>query len=190
MTDADDPKPALRAMFRRARADFVAGLAPAARTGLEADLARVVAPALAGTERPASYAAVGAEIEPTAIEKRLGPHAFPRVTGGALSFHLAAWADLRPGFGGIPEPAATAPAIVPDLLLVPLLAVTPAGVRLGQGGGYYDRTLATLRSRGSVAAIGLAWDVQIADALPADPWDEALDWVATPTRLFDCRRPR
>lgn len=188
--DPDDAKPALRQLFRDRRRTFVAGLGAAAREELERDLAAKVAPVLAGARQPASYASVGAEIDPRFVEERLGPHAFPRVTGGALSFHLAPWAALRAGYGGIPEPPATAPAITPDLLLVPLLAATATGIRLGQGQGHYDRTLAALRRAGPITAIGLAWEVQIADALPADPWDERLDWLATPTQLLDCRGAR
>ncbi|WP_426163746.1 5-formyltetrahydrofolate cyclo-ligase [Sandarakinorhabdus sp. DWP1-3-1] len=190
------PKPALRRMFRSDRAAFVAAQSPAERARLEGDLAARVLPLLRGATVIASYAGVGAEVDPGPIEALLAssrppPHvAFPLVTGRDLSFHIAAWADLKPGVLGIPEPAATAPRVTPDLLLVPLLAVTTAGVRLGQGGGYYDRTLRSLRAAGPVTAIGLAWDVQLADALPRDPWDELLDWVATPTRLVDCAKHR
>ncbi len=181
-------KTALRQQFRRARTTFVAGLAPGERDQLQAGLAQVIAPALVGATLAGSYAAVGAEIDPVAVEKRLGPHAFPRVDGPRITFHQSAWADLRPGFQGIPEPPANAPQVMPDLLLVPVLAVTLTGVRLGQGRGYYDRALADLRRQRRVTAIALAWDVQIADDLPAEPWDMPMDWVATPTRLVRCRR--
>ncbi len=185
----DDPKPALRAFFRQQRAAHVAAMAPAARESLERQLAGIIAPALGRPRHPASYASVGAEIDPRFVEERLGPHAFPRIAGpGEMTFHIAGWRDLVPGPMNIPQPAPMAPRIEPDLLLVPLLAATPAGVRLGQGGGYYDRALARLRAAGAVIAIGLAWDVQVTDDLPREPWDQRLDWLATPTRLFDCRR--
>ena len=186
----DDPKPALRRLFRAERAAFVTALPPGARDRLERDLAAMVAPLLTGYHHAASYAAVGAEIDPNHIEALLPAHAFPLVSGRNLSFHVAEWAEMKPGTLGIPEPAASAPRVTPDLLLVPLLAVTHAGVRLGQGGGYYDRTLAALRATGRITAIGLAWDVQVADALPRDPWDALLDWVATPTRLVNCAKHR
>jgi 5-formyltetrahydrofolate cyclo-ligase len=124
------------------------------------------------------------------VEKRLGPHAFPRVDGPRLTFHQCAWAELKPGFQGIPEPPASAPLVQPDLLLVPVIAVTRGGVRLGQGRGYYDRALAELRRHRPVTAIALAWGVQLADALPAEPWDIPVDWVATPELLVDCRQYR
>lgn len=180
-------KIALRRQYRAARAAFVAGLAPGLREQLERRLADVIAPALTGHRMAGTYAAVGDEIDPVWIEKR-GPHAFPRIAGPEIVFHQAEWRDLRPGFNAIPEPPATAPVVHPDLLLVPLLAVTLDGVRLGQGRGYYDRALARLRARQPVLAIGIAWECQIAPALPADPWDMPLDMVATPERLVDCRK--
>jgi 5-formyltetrahydrofolate cyclo-ligase len=93
---------------------------------------------------------------------------------------------LMPGLGGIPEPAADLPMVRPDLLLVPLLAVDRSGNRLGQGGGHYDRTLAALRATQPTIAIGLAWDVQLVDAVAAEPWDQPLDAIATPSAFLWC----
>lgn len=185
-----DTKQALRRTARAARAAFVATLTADARTALEMALAGIVRPLAAAAHYPASYAALGPEIDPVHIEKVLGPHAFPRVSGDTLFFHLAEWPALSPGFGQIPEPAANMPLVTPDLLLVPLLAATLDGRRLGQGGGFYDRTLRRLRAEARVTAIGLAWDVQLVADLPLDPWDERLDYVATPTRLVDCAKWR
>lgn len=180
----------LRRHFRDLRKAYVANLPPGARTALETALAGITRPLVIAARTPASYAAVGPEIDPVHIEHGMGPHAFPRVSGRNLYFHITGWQDLVPGTLGIPEPPVTAPLVMPDLVLVPLLAATPAGLRLGQGGGYYDRTLLALRSRGPVVAIGLAWDIQVTDTLPSDPWDESLDYIATPTRLFDCADSR
>ena len=180
----------LRRQYRAARKAYVAGLPAGDRERQERALADLVLPALAGSRLVGSYAAMADEIDPVWIEKRIGPHAFPRVAGPDISFHIAEWRDMAPGFQGIPEPPADAPPVQPDVLLVPLLATTMAGVRLGQGRGYYDRAIARLRGHGPLLAIGLAWDCQIAAALPADPWDMPLDLVATPTRLVDCRKYR
>jgi 5-formyltetrahydrofolate cyclo-ligase len=179
-------KTELRRHYRAARKAFVAGLAADARERLEQALADIIAPALAGVAMIGSYAAIGDEIDPMWIEKRIGPHAFPRVSGPDISFHVAEWAAMKPGFQGIPEPDATAPMVTPDVLLVPLVAATLAGVRLGQGRGYYDRALARLRAARPVIAIGLAWECQIAPQLPADKWDVPLDLIATPARLVRC----
>lgn len=186
----DNPKTALRRIFRALRRDHVAALGPTARDAAQAALAEMIGPALGDSQQAASYAAVGAEIDPIFIEAGLVSTAFPRVSGRDLIFHTARRADLQTANFGIPEPAQSAAIIVPALLLVPVVAVTRTGVRLGQGGGFYDRTLAALRAQAPTIAIGLAWDVQLADALPADPWDAALDWIATPTRLVNCAAQR
>jgi 5-formyltetrahydrofolate cyclo-ligase len=186
----DNLKPALRQRLRAERVGFVESLDVAARDALERALASVVQSVTSGVKRPASYAAQGSEINPLFIEDALFPLSFPRVSDGFLSFHLSDRAALCPGFGNIPEPDARAPQIIPDLVLVPLVGATLSGQRLGQGGGYYDRTLARLRATGSVIVVGLAYEVQIVADLPADPWDEPLDWVATPKRLVECARYR
>lgn len=183
-------KAELRREFRGRRYEYVATLGKLLRYRLEMDLSDVVAPLLTDARVPATYAAVGAEIDPVHIESRLGPHAFPRIAGKDITFHISRWDEMVAGFQGIPEPPARAPRVMPGLLLVPLTAVTPGGVRLGQGRAYYDRALKQLRALHPVIAIGLAWDVQVTDRLPADPWDEPLDWVATPTRLVECAAHR
>ena len=67
----------------------------------------------------------------------------------------------------------------PDVVLVPLLAFTPSGDRLGYGGGYYDRTLQALSQRGSVFACGVAYAAQEAPILPTGPYDRPLDAILT-----------
>ncbi len=67
------------------------------------------------------------------------------------------------------------------MVLGPLLAFDAEGYRLGYGGGFYDRTLARLRSLKRVVAIGLAYDGQRVDAVPHVDYDEPLDWVLTPS---------
>ena len=89
--------------------------------------------------------------------------------------------DLEQGPFGIRQPAKSAAGIVPDVLFVPLIGFTADGDRLGQGGGHYDRWLAEHPGR---MAIGLAWDVQLRDALPTEPHDIALDAIVTPTRIY------
>jgi len=88
---------------------------------------------------------------------------------------------LEPGPFGVPQPAATAPALIPDVLFVPLVGFTATGGRLGQGGGHYDRWLA---AHPDTITIGLAWDCQLVDALPSEAHDLPLRAVITPTRLY------
>jgi 5-formyltetrahydrofolate cyclo-ligase len=183
---ATPDKSELRKAFRAARKAHVQGLSAAERQAREQALAGIAAPLVTLPGPLASYAGVGDEIDPVHVEKLFGPHAFPRIRGRDLNFHMADWADLVPGPLRIPQPRADAPEVTPRLLLVPLIAATRTGLRLGQGGGYYDRTLARLRAAAPTIAIGLAWDVQLTDHLPAEPHDQRLDWIATPTQLVDC----
>ncbi len=109
------------------------------------------------------------------------------VTPGApLAFQR--WAqgeDLVPDALGVRAPTRRAPFVTPDLVVAPLLAFDDAGGRLGQGGGYYDRTLAELRGRGQVFVLGLAWAGQEVERLSAETHDQPLDAVLT-EREFRC----
>ncbi|WP_333605774.1 5-formyltetrahydrofolate cyclo-ligase [Novosphingobium sp.] len=104
----------------------------------------------------------------------------------AMEFRI--WANpwnedsLVPGPWRALQPATDAALVVPNIVVVPLLAFTATGHRLGQGGGHYDRWLAT---HPQVPAIGLAWDCQIAEALPCELHDRPLAAVVTPTRIYE-----
>ena len=101
---------------------------------------------------------------------------------GPLEFRVwTSGTPLTPGKFRIPEPAADAPIIQPSVVLVPLLAFDAAGHRLGYGRGYYDRTIATLRRSGIVAAIELAFDEQEVSQVPTEQHDERLDWILSPS---------
>ena len=131
-----------------------------------------------------------ADIRPlmTALHQRGHRLALPRVIARGAPLRFLRWHPgdrLEAGFGGIPEPAAGAEEIHPEVLLVPLLGFDGTGLRLGYGGGFYDRTLAALRRAGGVEAIGIAFSDQEVDSLPAGDHDERLDWVVTES---GCRR--
>ena len=80
---------------------------------------------------------------------------------------------------GIKEPKYSAVQVHPCLLLVPLLAFDRRGLRLGYGGGYYDRTLAALRAKNKILAVGIAYSIQEVDAMPVADHDQPLDWIVT-----------
>jgi 5,10-methenyltetrahydrofolate synthetase len=75
---------------------------------------------------------------------------------------------------GIPKPKDT-PAFLPQLLLVPCVGYGPLGLRLGYGGGFYDRTLATLQPR--PYTVGLAFTHGHVPWLVAEPHDVPLDAI-------------
>jgi 5-formyltetrahydrofolate cyclo-ligase len=84
-----------------------------------------------------------------------------------------------PGVWSIPMPLEDAAEVEPDVLLVPLLAYDAMGHRLGYGGGFYDRTLAALRLRKPITAIGVGYVAQELPQVPHGPMDQKLDYVLT-----------
>ena len=116
--------------------------------------------------------------------------ALPVVSGRGNPLIMRAWnwgEPLSPGVWGIREPMPEAAEVEPDILLVPLLAFDRTGRRLGYGGGYYDVTLARLRARKAVVAVGLAFAVQEVPAVPTTPRDALLDLVLTEQEVIDLR---
>ncbi len=103
--------------------------------------------------------------------------------GNPLIFRI--W---QPGDAMIPERFGTSrppgPIAVPDFLLVPLLAFDRRGYRLGYGAGFYDRTLAGLPGR---FRLGVAYAASQVDEVPAGPYDERLDAVATERGVIVCK---
>jgi 5-formyltetrahydrofolate cyclo-ligase len=102
--------------------------------------------------------------------------------GEALTFR--GW---QPGDVMVPERFGTmrpiGDLVVPDMLLIPLLAFDTTGSRLGYGGGFYDRTLAGLPGR---IRLGCAFAAQQVDAVPFGPYDMRLDAVATEDGIIRC----
>ncbi|WP_252728425.1 5-formyltetrahydrofolate cyclo-ligase [Alteromonas sp. C1M14] len=89
----------------------------------------------------------------------------------------------------IDEPALACPSVVPlqehDIILMPLVGFDEAGNRLGMGGGFYDRALASFRNKSKRPwLVGTAHDCQCVEHLPVAPWDVPLDVIVTPTRVI------
>lgn len=107
--------------------------------------------------------------------------------GEALQFRRFQWGDqLASGRYGTQEPLATQEEVSPSVVLVPLLAFTAEGHRLGYGGGYYDRSLAKLRQGNEIFACGIAYSGQEVAHLPIGRYDAPLDGILTETyfRIF------
>ena len=91
---------------------------------------------------------------------------------------------------GIPEPRQrhdVRPATALDLVVMPLVAFDRRGVRLGMGGGYYDRALSRLRRRGGKPfLVGAAHSFQEVETLPGDHWDVPLHGIITERGFTRC----
>lgn len=129
----------------------------------------------------ASYLATGSELDLDGLHRdlwRSGLEIFlPRVAApGVLTWHaVGSLDDVRPGAHGIREPdpgrVPATPLPAGALVLVPGVAFAADGHRLGQGGGYYDRFLASA----AVVSVGVGFRCQRCDHLPVDPHDRRLD---------------
>jgi 5-formyltetrahydrofolate cyclo-ligase len=90
--------------------------------------------------------------------------------------------ELGPGCFGLVEPRADLARLVPDprprVILVPALAYDRRGFRLGFGGGYYDRFLPGLAV--PPLLIGPAYQFQVVDRVPVEPWDQPVQILVTP----------
>jgi 5-formyltetrahydrofolate cyclo-ligase len=118
----------------------------------------------------------------TALHRRGHPIGLPVILAKGQPLLFRRWepaTELVPGPFRVMTPPPTAREIVPQLLLVPLLAFDRAGYRLGYGGGFYDRTIAKLRAAGEALAVGVTFAALEVPAVPRDDTDQPLDWIVT-----------
>ncbi len=140
------------------------------------------------------FAAIRDEINPADLMTWLHAEGFrlalPVMVGKGQPLVMRAWSPgdvMEPAQWGIAEPLDDKPEVEPGVVLVPLLAFDGRGHRLGYGGGFYDRTLAKLRAKKPVTAVGIAYDEQKVDAVPVESYDQLLDWVLTPSGPLRCQ---
>jgi 5-formyltetrahydrofolate cyclo-ligase len=116
---------------------------------------------------------------------------YPRVRDGKTVelVEVTSATELRPGSFGVFEPIG-ARSLSPEefaglIVFVPGVAFDVQGNRLGRGMGWYDRLLSMLPDR--PISVALAYELQIIDEVPADPWDQKVDYLITERRTIDCR---
>jgi 5-formyltetrahydrofolate cyclo-ligase len=101
-----------------------------------------------------------------------------------LVLHLYDSTKLVPHRFGMLEPDASLATVDPsevEMVLVPGVAFDRQGGRLGYGGGFYDRLLPLT---GDAVRVGVTYDELVLDAVPMEPWDCRVDWLATPAGLI------
>lgn len=176
-----------KAGWRARLLDRRSALAPAELDAAADALRRHVLDRLAGAPRVAAYVPIGRE--PGSLDlldglRDTGTEILLPVVLDGLDWAVYAGRDrLVRGSAGTLQP--DGPLLGPEALvtatavLVPALAVDARGVRLGRGGGYYDRALALLRPSVPVAA--LLHDGELVPRLPVDPWDRPVHAAVAPT---------
>lgn len=101
-----------------------------------------------------------------------------------VAVRFPGWSEMHEGALGILSPRTAIPiAPSPQAAIVPGLGFSRDGTRLGFGAGYYDRWLCARRC----LKIGVGFDFQLIDSIPAESHDVPMDIVVTPTATFDLR---
>jgi len=95
--------------------------------------------------------------------------------------------NLKKGFEGVPEPVDTEPSSTFDdqleLVITPGVAFDKKGNRIGMGKGYYDRYFEQNRKHLKIA---LAYEEQVLDYVPKEPYDECIDFIITDQNIYQC----
>ena len=145
-----------------------------------------------GVKKPgtiAVYRASGNEMDPRPLAENLAPQGWRLVLPACVEFDkpvvFRLWMPgdrLAPDIMDIASPLDSAVEAVPDIVIAPVLAFDGVGNRLGQGGGYYDRTMEALRALARPPAfVGLAFGGQEVDRVPVYNHDQRLDGILTET---------
>lgn len=132
------------------------------------------------------YFPIGSELDTRplfeALQARNVTTLLPTVLGKNLPLKFKQWTlgdPLEKDHFDVSIPVEGAEVMIPDILVVPLLAFDDAGYRLGYGGGFYDRTLAALRDSSGCLAVGYAYAEQKVTRVTTDKFDQQLDWLVT-----------
>ncbi len=112
--------------------------------------------------------------------------AFPYGASGDMSFRICSPENLEESdvFGvTILSPRATDKIVLPEVLVIPGLAFSRDGHRLGRGKGYYDRYLESF----SGIKVGVCYEEQMRSEVPCDEHDQMMDYVVTQNEVYDCK---
>ena len=145
--------------------------------------------AFKNAQKIGAYYPIGGEILTQDIIQGLlsqGREVFlPKTGEGRMEFRrILGFSSLEMGSFGIMEPKDSCDADNElDVILVPTVAVTPTGVRLGYGHGYYDKFLADNKT----VTISLTLEKQVVKKIPKSDHDIIIDWVVTENRTLQTK---
>jgi 5-formyltetrahydrofolate cyclo-ligase len=179
----EDSKSVLRSEYRQKRSAYFEFMSPREKSICFSSAPSPLKQLFAQAKIVASYIPIGSEANANGlleIAASMGcKTALPYVSSRASPMQFLSWNPgdtLIEGAFQLMQPDSAAPTVVPDLLLVPLVAFDRNLNRIGQGAGHYDRALSILDG---AITVGVAWSVQEAPAIPADPWDIPLHAILT-----------
>jgi 5-formyltetrahydrofolate cyclo-ligase len=179
---------ALRAKYRALRTEFAVTKAPPSLW--PDDILSICAAA----ECVGGYWPMGSELSPIGLLSALAaqgvPTALPAFDTRDADMVFRYWKPgnmLERAPWAFEQPCADSPLVVPDALIIPLVAFDRDCNRLGQGGGHYDRYLSR---DNNVLKIGFAWSIQECAHLPVAAWDVPMDMIVTECGIVHRRRER
>ena len=190
--DTTGEKSALRRKFSALRKS----LPRETRQEYDAEICRRIAglQCFKDAEYLAAYVSIGAEVD---LSRLFGskPLLLPRFVESAGAYELVIVDDIErnllPGKYGILEPSPELPAADPDIVASRVLFLTPAvscdrcGMRLGRGGGFYDRMLSEVK----IPPIAVIYSCQLSDTpLPGTAYDIPMGMVVTEREVIICGR--
>ena len=146
--------------------------------------------AFKNAQKIGAYYPIGSEISTQDIIQELlsqGKDVFlPKVVGDTIEFRkITSFSSLEQGSFDIMEPKDNCPVDNNlDVILIPTIGISPIGVRLGYGHGFYDRFLA----KNKITTISLTLEKQIIKNIPKSDHDVLIDWIVTEDKILQTQR--
>ena len=177
----------LKSSIRKEKIAARNALTDSVRTELSAQIVTRLKSYLTGG-RIAFYHPLKSEADVFPLMKSYGI-CLPAVVSGSRILEFRKYAtgqELEESSYGTMQPGMDAEVVLPDIVVVPLVAFDRRGFRVGYGGGFYDATLETLRTKQNITAIGIAFSMQEVPQVPAEAHDSKLDMVITEKEIIAC----
>ena len=146
--------------------------------------------AFKNAQKIGAYYPIGSEVLTQDIIQELLSNSkevfLPKVIGNRMEFRkITDFSSLEKGSFDIMEPKDDCKQDnTLDVILVPTVAITPKGIRLGYGHGFYDRFLA----ENKITTISLTLEKQIVKNIPTDEHDKTIDWIVTEDKIVQTQR--
>ncbi len=141
------------------------------------------------TKQINTYVSYRAEVDTKALIQQAWSDekivAVPRVSGEEMDFYeIHSMEDLESGIKGILEPNNDCRKALQDsaVIFVPGAVFDKEGYRIGYGGGFYDRYLEKYPNH---LLVGLAYECQLIDHIPREPWDKKIDYIVTEEGIYE-----